>query len=279
MPESTCHAGEMSDAPSPPPETRRSRLWDSAAARGVPLAAILTAVGVVVVVYLSGRIIYKLRDILLLMLVAGFIALLLNPLVVALQRWRVPRRGFAVALVTLWAVLVFIGLAVLFGYPLVNGLTNFAHTLPNIVNQAQHGQWPIGHLVRLYHIHRELDPPQRGAEAVGLRQEPLQARPQRGQGRHHAHHLALRHLHPGPAAPPGGPQAPPRRAAARRPGTGRAHHRRRRSGEPLGDRLHARELHHVADRRDRGVRDAPDSSAFPSPCCSGCGWRSSTSCP
>jgi predicted PurR-regulated permease PerM len=141
----------MSD-PTPAPGTRRARLWEWANARGVPLQTIVAAVIVVVVVYLSGRVIYKLREILLLMAVAGFLALLLNPLVVALQRWRVPRRGFAVAIVTIWAVLVFIGLAVLFGYPLVNGIDNFAHSLPRIVNQAQHGRGPIGHLVRKYHI-------------------------------------------------------------------------------------------------------------------------------
>ncbi len=41
------------------------------------------------------------------LMVAGFIALILNPLVVALQRWRIRRRGWAVAIVSVWAVLVF----------------------------------------------------------------------------------------------------------------------------------------------------------------------------
>jgi predicted PurR-regulated permease PerM len=43
---------------------------------------------------------YRLRDIVLLMLVAGFAAMLLNPAVAKVQR-RVPRRGPAVAIVTL----------------------------------------------------------------------------------------------------------------------------------------------------------------------------------
>ena len=54
---------------------------------------------------------------LLLMAVAGFIALLLNPLVVLLQRVGVARRGYAVAIVTVFAVLVFAGLAYAFGVP------------------------------------------------------------------------------------------------------------------------------------------------------------------
>ena len=91
------------------PESRRSRLIEVAAARGVPLATILTTVLVVVVVYLAGRLVYKLREILLLMVVAGFIALLLNPAVVGLRRIGVKRRGSAVAIVTVLAVAAFVG--------------------------------------------------------------------------------------------------------------------------------------------------------------------------
>ena len=76
--------------------------------------------------YLAGKLIFRLRDVLLLIAVSGFVAVLLNPLVVCLQRWRVPRRGCAVAVVTLWAVLVFTGLAVAFGYPLANAVTHHA---------------------------------------------------------------------------------------------------------------------------------------------------------
>src|SRR5215472_5646534 len=113
----------MADAP-PPPETRRARLRRASASRGIPLPAILVTVGVVVLTYMAGKLLYRLRDVVLLIAVAGFVALLLNPLVVALQRWKVPRRGFAVAVVTIWAVLVFAGLALAFGYPLVNGITD-----------------------------------------------------------------------------------------------------------------------------------------------------------
>jgi predicted PurR-regulated permease PerM len=60
--------------------------------------------------YLAGQLICRLRDIVLLMLVAGFTAMLLNPAVAKVQR-RVPRRGLAVLIVTLRAALVFIGYA------------------------------------------------------------------------------------------------------------------------------------------------------------------------
>jgi predicted PurR-regulated permease PerM len=132
--------------------TRRARLRAAAAARGVPLATILVAVAVVVLAYLAGKLAYRLRDVLLMIAVAGFLALILNPLVAGLQRRWIRRRGPAVAVVTIWAVLVFIGLLAAFGYPLVHGLTHFSRQLPSYVTAAEHGNGWIGHLVRRFHL-------------------------------------------------------------------------------------------------------------------------------
>lgn len=140
------------DDESPPPRTRRERLWEAAEARHIPLRAILTTVAVVALTYVAGKVVYRLRDVILLMVVAGFLALILNPLVLAVQRWGVRRRGLAVTVVTIWGLLVFAGLALAFGYPLVHGITHLAHTLPDYVSKAQHGRGWIGHLVRRYHV-------------------------------------------------------------------------------------------------------------------------------
>jgi predicted PurR-regulated permease PerM len=107
---------------------------------------------VVVGVYLVGKLAYRLRDILLILTLAGFIAVVLNPVVLALQHWRIPRRGVAVAVVAIVAALAFAGLAVAFGSPLINGVTHLAHGLPAYVDRAQHGRGGIGHLVRRYHL-------------------------------------------------------------------------------------------------------------------------------
>ncbi|HEY7016619.1 MAG TPA: AI-2E family transporter [Streptosporangiaceae bacterium] len=136
----------------PPPRTRRARLWAAAESQGIPLRTILITVGVVAVAYFAAKLVYRLRDVLLLMIVAGFIALILNPLVVAVQRWGIRRRGWAVAVVTLWGLLVFFGLAVAFGYPLANGITHLADDLPGYVNAAENGRGWLGHLVRQYHV-------------------------------------------------------------------------------------------------------------------------------
>jgi len=127
-------------------------MWNAARARGIPLPTILVTVAVVVVVYVLANLVYRLRDVILLIVVAGFVALILNPLVVALQTWGIRRRGWAVAVVTLWALLVFVGLAVAFGYPLANGIAHLANALPSYVSSAEHGKGWIGHLVRKYHV-------------------------------------------------------------------------------------------------------------------------------
>jgi predicted PurR-regulated permease PerM len=136
----------------PPPDTRRARLWAAAESRGIPLRAILAIVAVIVVVYLAAKLIYHIRAVLLLIVVAGFIALILNPLVVKLQDWGIRRRGWAVAVVTLLAVLAFVGLAVGFGYPLTNGITHLASGLPKYVSDAEHGRGWLGRLVSRYHV-------------------------------------------------------------------------------------------------------------------------------
>jgi len=133
-------------------EARLSRLWRAADVRNVPLRTIVAAVVVVATAYLAGKLIYRLRDVVLLVVVAGFMAILLNPLVVLLQRTVVPRRGLAVTVVGAFALLVFVSLAFAFGYPLVNGITHLADRLPSYVASAESGKGWIGHIVRRYHI-------------------------------------------------------------------------------------------------------------------------------
>ena len=146
----TWHAGHVTDQP--PPQGRLARLWAYADARHVPLRTIVVTVAVVAATYLGGKLIYRLRDIVLLIVVAGFLALLLNPLVVLLQRKFSLRRGLAVTIVSVWAALVFLGLALAFGYPLVNGTTHLADRLPSYVASAEQGKGWIGHLATKYHV-------------------------------------------------------------------------------------------------------------------------------
>ena len=172
---------QMSDDAATAAHGRRARLRAAAAARGVPLAAILVSVAVVVLTYLAGKLAYRLRDVILMILVAGFLAVILNPLVVALQRWRIRRRGWAVTVVIFWATLVFIGLLAAFGYPLTNGLTHFSHQLPSYVQSAEHGSGWIGHLVQRFHLQAWVN--HNCTQAAEPRDDPGQAGAERRQGR------------------------------------------------------------------------------------------------
>jgi predicted PurR-regulated permease PerM len=142
----------VTDKQQGPAAYRMARLWHAADLRRVPLRTIITAVLVVAMFYLAGKLVYRLRDVVLLVLVAGFVALILNPLVLVLQRYVVKRRGLAVTLVTLLALLVFVGLALTFGWPLVNATTHLANKLPSYVASVQSGKGWIGHLATKNHV-------------------------------------------------------------------------------------------------------------------------------
>jgi predicted PurR-regulated permease PerM len=135
-----------------PARTRRERLFDRAEAKRVPLRAILTIDGVILGTIVAVIVVMKLRETILLVVVAGFLALILNPPVVLLQRRARMRRGYAVAIVTVAGVAVFAGIAFLFGVPLVTALTNFIDKLPSYVQKAEQGKGWIGHELKRLHL-------------------------------------------------------------------------------------------------------------------------------
>jgi predicted PurR-regulated permease PerM len=131
---------------------RVGRLWASAEMRRVPLRTIIVAILAAAFFFLAGKLIYRLRDVLLLLLVAGFLALILNPVLRVTERWLIKRHGLAVTAVALLVVVVFFGLLVAFGYPLVNGVTHLANDLPTYVANAEQGKGWYGRLVKHYHV-------------------------------------------------------------------------------------------------------------------------------
>ena len=131
---------------------RLTRLWSAAEVRRVPLRTIIVAIVAVAFFFLAGKLIYRLRDVLLLLLVAGFLAMILNPVVHAVEGRAIKRHGLAVTVVAVLMVLAFTGLSFAFGYPLVNGITHFADNLPTYVANAEHGKNWYGKLVQHYHV-------------------------------------------------------------------------------------------------------------------------------
>jgi predicted PurR-regulated permease PerM len=134
-----------------PDAPRRERLFAAASAKGVPLRTILTVDAVVIATWVLYRLLGRLREVILWILIAAFIAVVLNPSVNFLQRHRF-RRGTAIGVVFAGAVVVFAGLLGLFGYPLVNSLTHVAERLPAMVSQVQKGHGWLAHTLQRFHL-------------------------------------------------------------------------------------------------------------------------------
>jgi predicted PurR-regulated permease PerM len=127
---------------------RRERLFAAASARGVNLRTILAVDAVVIATWVAYRLLGRLREVILWLLIAAFVALVLNPAVNFLQRWM--KRGWAVAVVYLMGVVVFFGLLGLFGYPLVNSVTHVARQLPTMVQDVQKGHGWLAHTLKRF---------------------------------------------------------------------------------------------------------------------------------
>ena len=94
---------------------------------------------------------WRLRLILLLVLISFFIAALLNPAVALLTR-RGVRRTPAVMMVYLVLLIVMFGLGYTFFNTVISQATHFAHELPSLVREAQDGQGAVGHLIARFHL-------------------------------------------------------------------------------------------------------------------------------
>lgn len=151
------------------PDTYRGRMWTAAAARGIPLPTILTTVLVTFLVLdvnaLVIILLWSLRRIILFVVMAGFIALLLSPAVRFFER-RGLSRGLAVSVVFLAALIGGVALVIAFTAPLVNAVTRFAHDLPNLVHQAEHGRGRLGSLLKRLHLQQwvEKNAPKLGSD-------------------------------------------------------------------------------------------------------------------
>jgi predicted PurR-regulated permease PerM len=109
-------------------------------------AAVLLALAVVILI------IWVARQAITWVLIALFLALALNPAVDALQRRGIGRRGAAVAVIYLVALLALIGVSALLIPPLVTQLTDLVDATPRYVNDLIHGRGPLGFLETKWHL-------------------------------------------------------------------------------------------------------------------------------
>ncbi|MBW3536386.1 MAG: AI-2E family transporter [Actinobacteria bacterium] len=120
--------------------------------RGVPVRTILATIALVLATFVGFLLVRELARIITWLVVAGFLAVLLTPVVDFLQRKiRFPR---AVATLTVFIVAFLIISAMMFTFarPLVREASNFADNLPRFIEDAQTGRGRLGELVQRYNV-------------------------------------------------------------------------------------------------------------------------------
>jgi predicted PurR-regulated permease PerM len=98
---------------------------------------------------------WKLRRILALVVIAAFFAVIMNPLVDAVTRLRI-RRGIATTIVFVLGVGAFSALAYVFVRPVYDAGQSFARDIPGFVDRAQHGQGRAGELVKRFDLEQKV---------------------------------------------------------------------------------------------------------------------------
>ena len=141
------------------PDTWRSKLSGSADRRGIPLGTIVVAVAVVIaLVDLNVALIlglWALRTIVVYIVIAFFFTLLLTPATRFLKRQGMSHGGATLPCSSLVA-LALIGLVYLFTEPLVTAAVHFGHQIPTLVSEAKKGRGPLGRLVFRLHLQKYL---------------------------------------------------------------------------------------------------------------------------
>jgi len=98
---------------------------------------------------------WKLKRIVGLVVIAAFFAIILNPLVDVLTRLRL-RRSLATTIVFLLGVAAFAGMIYTFVRPVYDAGQDFARDIPGFVDRAQHGQGRVGELIRRFELDQKV---------------------------------------------------------------------------------------------------------------------------
>ena len=114
--------------------------------------AILVVLGIILAGVVMIEIVQAARGILIWIFVAIFLALALNPAVEALQRRGVARRGFAVAIVFVGAILAVAALGATIIPTIVAQVNDFVDAVPDYVEDLTAGRGRLGFLEREYQI-------------------------------------------------------------------------------------------------------------------------------
>ena len=118
----------------------------------VPWRTIVGAVAVVVATYVLIVVLLAAARIVMWIAIAGFMAIVLAPLVRRLQARLGDRRTLATGMVVAATLLLLIGIVALFVMPVKTQLVNTITDLPGTVHDAANGKGPVGNIVHKLHI-------------------------------------------------------------------------------------------------------------------------------
>jgi predicted PurR-regulated permease PerM len=121
----------------------------------VPYRVILASIWLTIASIASLGLVYKLHDVVFDLVLAAFIALVLNPVVIRLQRVGMGR-GPAILAVTAAFFLVFVGLGAAIAAPITSQGVKFARQAPQYLKQAQEGKGPVGAFAKRFHLEKQL---------------------------------------------------------------------------------------------------------------------------
>lgn len=150
----------MSDLPSEeideeiegPPDGSSPLLPAADPDRPIPWRTILATVFVVGATFLLYELFRELANVVTWLLVAGFFAVILTPAVDFLQVRARMRRGVATAVVFITVFALIGGMLYAFIRPIVDQVSEFVDSLPELVDDAQSGQGWVGELIDRYDL-------------------------------------------------------------------------------------------------------------------------------
>jgi predicted PurR-regulated permease PerM len=124
-------------------------------AKPIPYRLILTIIWMTIASGIAVILVVELKKVILDIVVAGFLALVLNPGVQRLQRFRL-NRGQSIAVVVLIATIAIMGIGTLIAAPLASSATKFAASAPTTLQEASQGKGSLGKLVTKLHLQNQL---------------------------------------------------------------------------------------------------------------------------
>ncbi len=121
----------------------------------VPYRIILASIWLTIASAAALGLLYRLRDLVFHLVVAAFIAMVLNPIVLRLQRIGFSR-GPAILAATAAFFLLFLGIGATVAAPITSQGVSFARRAPGYLRQAQEGKGPVGTFARRFHLQKQL---------------------------------------------------------------------------------------------------------------------------